>query len=87
MPGGGPGIGFPVAGAVPGGFPLVPAAGITGTARRTQYRARSNTGPVVAIVVLVILMIPLSYFVWKVISDQNAPPPPAAPAGADGAEK
>jgi hypothetical protein len=82
------GFGFPAAGGVPGampaavgGFPVVPPSSGASTVRRTQYRPRSNTGPVTAIVVLVILMIPLSYFVIKVISDQWSQPPVAPAAG------
>ena len=74
------GVGFPAAAAA-GDFPLVPSSGGASSIRRTQYRPRSNTGPVVAIVVLVILMIPLAFFVIKVISDQWSQPPPAPAAG------
>lgn len=36
------------------------------------YRQRSNTGPMIVIVVLLLAMIPLSYFVYKVVSEQLA---------------
>ncbi|HVW38785.1 MAG TPA: GYF domain-containing protein, partial [Pirellulales bacterium] len=48
-----------------GGFPPVGApTSISATGRRSQYRAKSNTGPMIVICVLVVVMIPLSYFVW-----------------------
>lgn len=75
---------YPAAGdaAVPwnpaaGGFPPVGGAPTT-SVRRTQYRKRSNTGPMIVIGVLVLAMIPLSYFVWKVVSQQFSSPAPAA---------
>ena len=66
-----------------GSFPITGAEPATtrGTSTRGRaYRSRSNTGPVVAIVVLLLAMIPLSFFVWKVVSEQfgAAPPAPAA---------
>ena len=83
-----PGFGFPTAVGAPGDLPVavagilvIPPTSAASTVRRTQYRPRSNTGPVAAIVVLVILMIPLSYFVIKVISDQWSQPPAAPAAG------
>ncbi|HUY89378.1 MAG TPA: GYF domain-containing protein [Pirellulales bacterium] len=61
-----------------GGFSPVGGGAPTSSVRRTQYRRRSNTGPMIVIGVLVLAMIPLSYFVWKVVSDQFRSPPPAA---------
>lgn len=46
----------------------------------TRYRRRSNTGPIVAIVVLVLAMIPLSYLVWQVLNDQLTTAPLSEPA-------
>lgn len=37
------------------------------------YQPRSNTGPMIVIIALLLAMIPLSYFVFKVISEQLAP--------------
>lgn len=75
---------FPTAGdamtpwnAAAGGFPPVGGAPTT-SVRRTQYRKRSNTGPMIVIGALVLAMIPLSYFVWKVVSQQFSGSPPAA---------
>lgn len=48
--------------------------------RGRPYRQRSNTGPIVAIVVLLLAMIPLSFFVWKVVSEQLGEAPPAETA-------
>jgi hypothetical protein len=62
-----------------GGFPPVGAPmPITASGRRTHYRPKSNTGPIIAIAVLVLVMIPLSYFVWKVVNEQVLHEPPAA---------
>ncbi|HVW39109.1 MAG TPA: DUF4339 domain-containing protein [Pirellulales bacterium] len=62
-----------------GGFPPVGApTSISATGRRSQYRAKSNTGPMIVIGVLVVVMIPLSYFVWKVVNEQFLNSPPAA---------
>lgn len=84
---------FPVASAAPGAFPTaVPLANdafpIAGDepAKRTggrgkAYRPRSNTGPIIAIVVLLVAMIPLSYFVWKVVSDQIGSAPAQTATG------
>lgn len=85
---------FPGPGAVPGmfpatpmaapasdGFPIAtepPAAARGSTSRGRPYRQKSNTGPIVAIVVLLLAMIPLSFFVWKVVSEQIVSPPAAA---------
>jgi hypothetical protein len=75
MTGAGPGL-FPTAApAAPhtsDGFPNMAAEpALTRTSVRGRaYRPRSNTGPVVAIVVLLLAMIPLSFFVWKVVSEQ-----------------
>lgn len=91
---------LPVAGTAPGPFPAVTAAGegfpiateepasTRAAPRGRQYRQRSNTGPVIAIVVLLVAMIPLSYFVWKVISDQlgSAPATETATGSNDGKE-
>ncbi|HVX60461.1 MAG TPA: DUF4339 domain-containing protein [Pirellulales bacterium] len=65
----------------PGGFPGAPSSP-TASARRGRYRKRSNTGPMIAIIVLVVAMIPLSYFVWRVIERQilAQPAPTASPA-------
>jgi hypothetical protein len=87
---------LPVAGAMPGVFPTVPmmapaaegfaiaapeSTATRGTVGRGRgYRSRSNTGPIIAIVVLLLAMIPLSFFVWKVISEQIGSPPPAEKA-------
>jgi hypothetical protein len=82
---------FPMAGAMPGvvptaapvasdAFPITaeePAAKRGSVARGRGYRQRSNTGPVIAIVVLLVAMIPLSYFVWKVVSEQLGATPAA----------
>lgn len=69
--------GIPGLSAGPGGFP-VSAPAPAASARRGQYRPRSNTGPIVVISILVLTMIPLSYFVVKVIRQQLASEPPAA---------
>jgi hypothetical protein len=62
-----------------GGFPPVGApTSISATGRRSQYRSKSNTGPMIVIGVLVVVMIPLSYFVWKVVNEQFLSSPPAA---------
>ena len=61
-----------------GGFPAVGAPAGPSSVRRTQYRAKSNTGPMIVIGVLVLVMIPLSYFVIKVVKDQFFNAPPAA---------
>ncbi|HEV7225704.1 MAG TPA: DUF4339 domain-containing protein [Pirellulales bacterium] len=69
----------------PGGFPVsAPAPASSG--RRGQYRPRSNTGPIVVISILVLAMIPLSYFVVKVIRQQLASQPPAAASPKKAAE-
>ncbi|HQU42352.1 MAG TPA: GYF domain-containing protein [Pirellulales bacterium] len=89
---------FPVAAAAPGMFPVAavaapaadgfpiaaapPATTRGSPARGRGYRQRSNTGPIVAIVVLLLAMIPLSFLVWKVVSEQIVSPPPAADATA-----
>lgn len=52
-----------------------------GGSRGRAYRQRSNTGPIVAIVVLLVAMIPLSYFVWKVVSDQIGSAPAQTATG------
>ncbi len=72
-------IGVAAAGGFPVGAPTSPSAT---TGRRGPYRPRSNTAPMVMIGILVVAMIPLSYFVWKVVRDQFAesPPPAASPA-------
>ena len=85
---------FPMAAPTPGMFPsgpiVMPAADgfpVTPTeptrtrgAAARGYRPRSNTGPMIAIVVLLLAMVPLSYFVWKVVSEQlgSAPVKPGA---------
>jgi hypothetical protein len=69
--------GIPGVNVGPGGFP-VSAPAPASSARRGQYRPRSNTGPIVVISILVLTMIPLSYFVVKVIRQQLASEPPAA---------
>lgn len=65
----------------PGGFPAAPSSP-TSSVRRGRYRKRSNTGPMIAIGILVVAMIPLSYFVWRVIERQilAQPAPTASPA-------
>jgi len=61
------------------GFPPVGApTSISATGRRSPYRPKSNTGPMIVIGVLVVVMIPLSYFVWKVVNEQFLSSPPAA---------
>jgi DNA-directed RNA polymerase subunit RPC12/RpoP len=71
----------PAASAIPG-FNITPVEASTSTAKRSArpYRARSSKGPMVAIIVLVVLMIPLSYLVIRVLSNQlvNSPPPAAS---------
>lgn len=82
---GGPPIGQlaqPV-GVPPGGFPAIAAAERfpmapvpaepSGRRPARPYRPRSNTGPMIVIVALVVAMIPLSYFVFKVVSEQLTP--------------
>lgn len=97
MPGGPPVAqpAFPMASGAPGPFPgAAPApsdafpitadesaAKRSGAGRGRAYRPRSNTGPVVAIVVLLLAMIPLSYFVWKVVQDQFSSPPAQTATG------
>lgn len=86
-------LAFPIAAAAPGIFPAGPLAApaadgfsvtpaepahTRGAAGR-GYRRRSNTGPMIAIVVLLLVMIPLSYFVVKVIRE-NFGPAAAKPA-------
>ncbi|HWB09183.1 MAG TPA: GYF domain-containing protein [Pirellulales bacterium] len=69
------------------GFPVVPTAPATtrSTAGRGRaYRPRSNTGPILAIVVLLLAMIPLTYFVWKVVSEQIVSPAPSSASSSDG---
>jgi uncharacterized protein DUF4339 len=73
----------PIGAAAAGGFPVgAPTSPTATSGRRGPYRARSNTAPMVMIGILVVAMIPLSYFVWKVVRDQFAetPPPAASPA-------
>jgi len=48
------------------------------TSRGRGYRPRSNTRPIIAIVVLLLALIPLTFFVWKVVTDQVSPAPPRA---------
>ncbi|MEX0712800.1 MAG: DUF4339 domain-containing protein [Pirellulales bacterium] len=57
-----------------------------GARRGVRYRRRSNTGPMIAIVVLLVAMIPLSYMLWRVLNDQfhGAGAVPASPAAPDG---
>lgn len=65
-------------------FPITadePAAKRSGAGRGRAYRPRSNIGPIVAIVVLLVAMIPLSYFVYKVIHDQISSPPSQTATG------
>ncbi len=75
--------GMPMASSIPGGFPT-PASSPASSGHRGPYRRRSNTGPMIVIGILVLAMIPLSFFVWKVIrqqfSDQPAATSPAKPA-------
>jgi hypothetical protein len=72
------------------GFPIMPTEPPTtrSTAGRARaYRPRSNTGPIIAIVVLLLAMIPLAYFVWKVVSEQIvSPPTPSATSAAGNSE-
>lgn len=83
IPAGAPVPGFvpPGAAEIPGFF-IAPTEPNTSVAKRSgrPYRARSSTGPMVAIIVLVVLMIPLSYLVIRVIIKQvvSAPPPAAS---------
>lgn len=76
-----PGFTPPGASEAPGFF-IRSAEPANATAKRSgrPYRARSTTGPMVAIIVLVVLMIPLSYLVIRVLSKQlvSAPPPAAS---------
>lgn len=74
---------MPAGGPASGAFPidplgsLAPASASIRAGHRT-YRPRSNTGPIIAIVVLLVAMIPLSILVVKVVRDQFAEPPPAS---------
>lgn len=76
-----PGFAQPGPSDVPGFF-IRSAEPAASSAKRSgrPYRARSSTGPMVAIIVLVVLMIPLSYLVIRVLSKQlvSAPPPAAS---------
>ncbi|HEV3341348.1 MAG TPA: DUF4339 domain-containing protein [Pirellulales bacterium] len=72
-------------------FPVMPTepATVRGAASRSSrtYRPRSNTGPIIAIVVLLLAMIPLTFFVWKVVSEQIvAPVPPSATSAVGSSE-
>ncbi|MGH7193912.1 MAG: GYF domain-containing protein, partial [Candidatus Saccharimonadales bacterium] len=90
---------FPMAGAMPGvvptaapiatdAFPITaeePGPRRSSVAHGRGYRQRSNTGPIIAIVVLLVVMIPLSYFAVKMILEQLGSSPPAeTAAGANG---
>lgn len=91
MPGAVPGV-VPTAAAIStDAFPISaeePAPKRGSAARGRGYRQRSNTGPIIAIVVLLVAMIPLSYFVYKVISEQLGAAPPAETAtGANGSKE
>lgn len=76
-------LGAPLGGMAPGGFPAIataerfPIAAVpaepSGRRPARPYRPRSNTGPMIVIVALIVAMIPLSYFVFKVISEQLTP--------------
>jgi hypothetical protein len=86
MPGPAPGM-FPTGGEPADAFPVMPTEPprSTSTAGRSRaYRPRSNTGPIIAIVVLLLAMIPLTFFVWKVVSEQIVSPAPPATTSADG---
>ena len=83
-------LGVAPAGMAAGGFPAIATAArfpvasepAAPSARRPArpYRPRSNTGPMIVIIALVVVMIPLSYVVFKVVSEQLAPGAPAKPA-------
>lgn len=74
--------GAPVAAPAADGFPIAAAAPATTRSSTARgYRQRSNTGPIVAIVVLLLAMIPLSFLVWKVVSEQIVSPAADATAG------
>jgi hypothetical protein len=60
-----------------GGFPAAPSTPAV-SSRRAEYRPRSNMGPMMVIGILLLSMIPLSYFVWKVVKEQLSETPPAA---------
>jgi hypothetical protein len=94
---------FPAPGAVSGAFagastapadafPAAPTtrAGTRSAAVRSRgSRKRSNTGPLIAIVVLLLALIPLSYLVWMVVTDQFglSQPETAAPASSNQSEE
>lgn len=76
-------LGVPPGGMAPGGFPAIvaaerfPIAAVpaepSGHRPPRPYRPRSNTGPMIVIIALIVAMIPLSYFVFKVITEQLTP--------------
>ncbi|MEX2120783.1 MAG: GYF domain-containing protein [Pirellulales bacterium] len=80
-------VGAPTGGG-PASWPVVDPGLPSGAGARrgVRYRRRSNIGPIIAIVVLLVAMIPLSYMLWRVLNDQfhGAGPVPASPAAADG---
>jgi hypothetical protein len=94
---------FPMLGVAPGVFPTAapispvasdgfptaePATTRSSSVRGRAYRSRSNTGPIVAIVVLLLAMIPLSFFVWRVVSEQlGSAPPGEATTGSKSSEE
>ena len=77
------------------GFPVIATAdafpagdrGVSARRPAKPYRPRSNTGPMIVIIALVVAMIPLSYFVFDVVRKQffSAPPTKAA-ANADSSD-
>lgn len=70
------------------GFPAIATAdvfpagdrGVSTRRPARPYRPRSNTGPMIVVIALVVAMIPLSYFVFDVVRKQffSAPPTKAA---------
>lgn len=85
---------MPIGGAMPavvptaapvgaGAFPIAadePTSMSSSVARGRGYRQRSNTGPIIAIVVLLVVLIPLSYFAVKMVIEQVGASPPAETA-------
>jgi hypothetical protein len=84
---------FPAVDAAPGtfmtaapvaaeGFPVTAdePARARSSARGRHYRPRSNTGPIIAIVVLLLAMVPLSILLWKVLSENFGSAPTAETA-------
>lgn len=88
-----PGGAFPGVPTVPpDAFPTAPTRRVNtpGAAVHSRgSRKRSNTGPLIAIVVLSLALIPLIYLVWMVVTDQfaSAQPAAAAPASSNESEE